>query len=181
MNLPTFERPSSFFLFIGFGMLFYILGFLIKSGEIVDQKKYDGTLKILQLKYDQKLDSSECVALSEKILRLKAKLNPTESSEEIHNLSLTIIKKTILNKKRSKEVEIIDSNINKVSEQYKYDSTGFWQIFALILSFILIATGLIFLFKEYEHRNEGIVGNSPNRSPYTKHITRQKLKDYFKK
>lgn len=180
MTIPTFEKPSSFILFIGIGGLIYILSFLIKSGENAEQKRYDGVLKILQLEYDEKLDSTDVFALTEKIERIKAKINTNDSIEVIKNIELVITKKIILNKKRDKEISIIYNDIINVSKQYKYDSTGFWPVFALIVIMLWTILGVIFLFKEHEQKNSNDSDGSMKCETGNKHYSMQRLKDFLK-
>ncbi|MDP2385296.1 MAG: hypothetical protein Q8M29_02905 [Bacteroidota bacterium] len=177
MTIPSFDKPSNLLLFIGIGILLYALSFQIKSGENLDKKYYEGSLKTLQLKYDIKLDSSECESLNKKINRLRS--DSTSSIEEIRIVQLAIDKKLILNSKRAEEINIINSNINRISNQYEWDSTGFWPIFIIILSFIFIGMGIVLLVKEYELKtsNDNTTKKMTNQ---LKSASKERLKKYFK-
>lgn len=179
MVIPSFERPSNFFLYTGLAALIYIFSFLINSGENVDQKKYDGNLKIIQLNCDRQLDSAECETLSKKLLRLKT-LSPS-LIEEINNIEFTITKKKILNRRRNNEIELIDTNINNISSQYDYDSSGFPQMLMLTLAILWTGTGVFLLTKEHESKSTKNIDNVINSYTDNKFNLRQRLKKHFKK
>lgn len=163
MTIPIFEKLSSLFIFIGFGIGLYIIDFNIKSVIKLEEKQYEGSFKILQLKYDRITDSTECVILRRKLNQLN-KNYTIKYTDTILSIRMLIAQKLILNIKRNEEIELINSDIYDTNNQLKKDS-GYPTIIGIILSAVLITLGIIEFMTEIELKKieSGRNQNSSNR------------------